>query len=88
MAKSLSEIKQHNQSVGQHFFDKGNSKVLSKKGDYLITTGVSGDGFVVYKYDENTGHINFVDNPTGDYSWQPYKTKADAVRYAAKLAQG
>jgi len=87
MSKTLSEIKRHNKSIGQHFFDRGNPRVLSKKGNYLVTRGLSGDKFVVYRYDPKTGHINFVDNPSGEYSWQPYNTKAEAIRYVNKLVK-
>mgnify|MGYP001593749594 FL=1 len=81
----IRQIRNHNKSVGQHFFDKGNPPILSKKGNYLVTKGMSG-GFVVYEYDEKSGHINLVDNPSGEYTWQPYESKADAVRYASELA--
>lgn len=85
MSKTLKEIKRHNQAVGGHFFDRGNEKVLSKKGNYLITKG-SSQGFVVFLYDEQTGRISHVDNPNGDYSWQPYENKRDAINYASRLA--
>ena len=85
--KTLNEIKRDNILAGRHFFDKGNPPVVSKKGHYLITKASSSEGFVVYKYDEKTGYINFVDNPKGKYTWQPYKTKAEAVRYTTKLSK-
>ena len=87
MVKTLSQIRRHNKSVGQHFFDTGNYPVLAKKGDYLVTKGMSGK-FIIYKYNPADGHINLVDNESGEYSWQPYETKAEAIRIASKLARG
>jgi hypothetical protein len=86
MVLTLSEIKRRNKEVGQHFFDRGNPSVMAKYGNYLVTKGM-GDGWVIYKFDESNGHINLVDNPSGDYSWQPYKSKDDAVRYAIRLSK-
>ncbi len=83
---TLSEIKRHNKSKGRHFFDRGNPPVVSKQGNYLVTGGFGG-GFTVYKYDRKTGHIKHIENPYGAYSWQPHKTKRDAVNYAKHLAK-
>ena len=83
---TLPEIKRHNKKIGHFFFDKGNSPVLAKKGDYLVTRGMGGS-FVVYKYDKRTGKIDLVDNPIGAYSWQPYTSKRDAIIYAEELAK-
>ena len=87
MVKTLSEIRRNNKAVGQHFFDRGNPPVRGKYGNYLVTTSLGGDGWLVYKYDESNSHINLVDNPYGEYSWQPFKSKADAINYAKKLAK-
>ena len=82
---TLNEIKKHNKSVGQYFFDRGNAPVLKQKGDYLLTKTQDGKGFIIYKYDSKTGNIRFVDNPSGEYSWQPYKTRQEAMDYINKL---
>lgn len=87
MTYTLSEMKQKNISVGQHFFDRGNPRVEVKYGNYLVTKGM-GDGYVIYKFDTSSGRINLVENPSGEYSWQPYNSKAEAVNYAKKLASG
>lgn len=71
---TLAEIKRHNKRAGRFFFDKGNPPVVAKYGNYLVTGSVSKGEFAIYKYDAKTGHINFVDNPNGSYSWQPYPT--------------
>mgnify|MGYP001566575167 CR=1 FL=1 len=82
---SISEMRRKNKEAGQHFFDRGNPSILSKQGDYLITKSFGDDGYVIYKFDKENGHINLIDNPYGEYSWQPYKNKADAIRYAKSL---
>lgn len=79
MGKTISEIRAHNKSVGGHFFDKGYPPVLVKKGNKLVTR-VYGGGYIVYEYNPQTGKINFVNNPTGKYSTEPYKTKKDAMK--------
>lgn len=84
---TLSEMKAHNKRIGHYFFAKGNAPVVAKKGNFLVTRGFGG-GFVVYKYNPENGHIDYVDNPSGDYSTQPYESKGDAVRYAESLARG
>lgn len=81
---TLQDMKRHNKLVGGYFFDRENPPVVAKRGDYLVAGGVS-DGFVVYKYDSNTGRINLMDNDYGEYSWQPHKTKSDAVGYVSYL---
>ena len=83
---SLSEMKRKNKARDGHFFDRGNAPIISKQGNYLVTTGFGG-GYIVYKFEED-GQINLVDNPYGEYSWQPHKSKADAVNYAKKLNEG
>lgn len=85
-ATTLQGMKQYNKSVGGHFFDRRNPPVISKRGDYLVTGAMRGrSGFVVYKYDPNTGRVNHMDNPYGEYSWQPHKTKSDAIECASYL---
>lgn len=86
MALSLSQIRTKNKEAGQHFFDRGNAPVVAKYGNYLVTRGM-GDGWVVYKFDEATAHINLVANTSGGYSWQPFKEKSEAVNYAKKLSK-
>ena len=83
--KTLSEIKRHNKKVGKHFFDRGNSPVLAKRGHYLVTESASNSGFVVYRYDSINGYIEFVDNKYGEYSWQPHKTLVQALHYIEEL---
>ena len=85
---TLSEIKNHNKRVGGHFFDRGNSPVVSKQGNYLVTKSFGGDKWVIYKYSKSDGRINLVDNQKkdADYSFQPYDTKAEAIKYAKILA--
>ena len=85
MEISLSEMKQKNKERDGHFFDKGNPKVLAKYGRFLVTTGFGG-GFIIYKF-EDDGRINLVDNPSGEYSWQPYKTRSEAVLNAKKFSK-
>ena len=75
---TLTQIKKHNKSIDHHFFDRGNSRVEGKKGNFLVTKGFGG-GYVVYQYNPSNGHINLVDNKTGAYSAEPYKTKSDAM---------
>ena len=82
---SLSEMKRKNKEIGHYFFQRGNPSVVSKQGNYLVTRGMGNEGFVVFKYNPGNGHINLVDNPAGEYSWQPYNNKADAVNYAKEL---
>ena len=84
MNTPLSEIKRKNKEAGQYFFDRGNPRVESQQGDYLVTKSV-GEGYAIYKFNSQNGHIDFVDNPSGEYSWQPYEKKSDAVKYAIKL---
>lgn len=86
MALSLSEIKSKNKSAGQHFFDRGNPKVEAKYGNYLVTKGM-GEGYVIYFFQESNAHISLVENPNGEYSWQPYNSKAEAIKYAKELAR-
>jgi len=85
MVRSLDEIKRHNRAVGQHFFDRGNPPVVSKKGHFLVTSSFGGGGFVIYKYDPLTGKIRIVNNPEGDYPIQPYPTKRKAVAMAKEF---
>lgn len=82
---SLLEMKRKNKEAGKHFFDRGNPRVLSKHGNYLVTMTMDRKGYVIYEFDEQSGNVRFVDNPTGDYSHQPYKTKPEAVKYARSL---
>ena len=83
---TLKQMKIKNKARGGHFFDRGNSRVLSKQGNYLVTKGL-GEGYVIYKFDSSSGAINLVDNPQGAYSWQPYENKLAAIAYARKLAK-
>lgn len=84
MKTSLSQMRARNKEAGQHFFDRGNPAVTNAYGNYLVTGGL-GDGWVVYKFDENNSHINLVDNPHGSYSWEPFKEKSEAINFAKKL---
>jgi len=43
--------------------------------------------YIIYRFDEQTGHINLEDNPYGEYSWQPYDSKQEAIKYAKELAK-
>jgi len=81
MVTTLQEIKKHNKRLGRHFFDRGNAPVIAKRGNYLVTRGMS-NGYVVWVYNPNTGTITLVDNPQGEYSWQPYATASKAIMMA------
>ena len=45
-----------------------------------------GEGYVIYKF-FGDGHTELIENPNGEYSWQPFKSKAEAVTYARQLAK-
>lgn len=81
---SLSEMKRKNKEAGRYFFDKGQPRVEGVVGNYLITRGM-GDGYVVYKYNPENGHIDYVNNPHGEYSTQPHPSKSKAMAYARSL---
>lgn len=81
---TLSEIKRKNKEAGQYFFERGKPPVIAKYGNYLVTRGM-GEGYVIYKYDESNAHINLVDNKSGEYAWQPYATKEEAIKVARSL---
>lgn len=83
---TLSEMRTKNKEAGLYFFQKGNPKVEGKYGNYLVTKGM-GEGYVIYRFFDD-GHTELIDNPNGEYSWQPYSSKSDAVNYAKKLNQG
>ena len=88
MSLSLSEMKSKNKEADRHFFDKGNSPVIAKYGNFLVTKDIDGDGYVVWKFNESNGHIDLVYNNQGEYYWQPYTTKQEAMTYAKKLSKG
>jgi hypothetical protein len=83
---TLSEMKRKNKFANGHFFEKGKSKVIAKVDNYVIVKGASNEGFVIFKYIPSTGRFDFVDNPEGQYSWQPYTSKSEALFYAKRIA--
>ncbi len=85
METSLSEMKRKNKAGGGYFFDRGNAPIVSKQGNYLVARSGTSDGFVLWHFDEATGRMDFVDNPNGEYSWQPWKNKLACIEYAKRL---
>ena len=81
---TITEMRRKNKEIGHYFFQKGNPRVEAKVGNYLITKGM-GEGYVIYGFNTSRGDFTLVDNPSGDYSWQPFSTKAKAVSYARSL---
>lgn len=79
---TLSEMKQANKEAGRYFFSKGNSKVVWNNSQYLVVPDGNDTGYLLYKFNKSNGHIDMVANPNGDYDWQPFSKKADAIAHA------
>ena len=75
MAKTLSQIKEHNKRIGHFFFQRGNPPVIGKRGNFLVTRGFGNREFALYEYDPKSGRIAFV---------QHASSKSEALSLAKK----
>lgn len=82
---TIAEMKQKNKASGGHFFDRGNAPIVAKYNNYVLTKGMDGEGYIIYKFDPSSGRMNFIDNPQGEYSWQPFESKSEAMKYMRSL---